>query len=168
MSNNIKVEQVSQIEHIYKNSSSVIITHYHGLTVSDITNLRRSLRESGAGLKVVKNTLSKIAAKNAGFDMADELFAGPTALAYSSDPVSAAKIVMKFKKANDNLKVIGGILDNKILKLNEVERLSQLPSLDELRGKLVGLLNAPATKLVRVINTPAGNLARVTKAYAEK
>lgn len=163
-----KKDQVSQIEEIYKSSNAVVITHYHGLTVSEITQLRKNLREVGAGFKVVKNTLSKIAANNSGIDIKDDMFAGPSAIAYSEDPVAAAKGVMKFVKANDNLKVIGGLVDDKVLDVKEIEALAKLPSLDELRGKLVGLLQAPASQIARIVQTPAGQVARVIKAHADK
>ena len=148
---------VSELEKIYQDANSVIITHYHGLTVSQITNLRKALRENGASFKIVKNTLSKIAATNVKLTHDPEAFSGPTAIAYSKDPVAAAKGVVEFAKANDNLKVIGGIVNDKILNVGEVQQLAKLPSLDQLRGKIVGILQAPA-----------GSIARVIQAYSEK
>ena len=159
---------VSELEKIYQDSNSVIITHYHGLTVSQITNLRKALRENGASFKIVKNTLSKIAATNVKLTHDPEAFSGPTAIAYSKDPVAAAKGVVEFAKANDNLKVIGGIVNDKILNVVEVQQLAKLPSLDQLRGKIVGILQAPAANLVRIVQAPAGSLARVVQAYSEK
>lgn len=159
---------VSELEKIYQDSNSVIITHYHGLTVSQITNLRKALRENGASFKIVKNTLSKIAASNVKLTHDPEAFSGPTAIAYSKDPVAAAKGVVEFAKANDNLKVIGGIVNDKILNVVEVQQLAKLPSLDQLRGKIVGILQAPAANLARIIQAPAGSLARVIQAYSEK
>jgi large subunit ribosomal protein L10 len=163
-----KHEFVAALEDVYKNSNSVIITHYHGLSVSKITALRKSLRENGAGFKVVKNTLSKIAAKQAGLDSMSNLLKGPTAIAYSTDPVAAAKQVMEFAKANDNFKIIGGIVDNQILNADEVQQLAKLPSLDALRGKIIGVLQAPAAKIVGIVQAPASQLARVIQAYANK
>lgn len=159
---------VSDLEEIYQASNSVIITHYHGLTVSQLTALRRSLKENGASFKVVKNTLSKIAASNAKVQYDPEMFSGPTAIAYSEDPVAAAKGVVEFAKANDNLKIVGGIVNDKILDVSSIQQLAKLPSLDQLRGQIVGILQAPASKLARVTQAPAGALARVIKAYAEK
>ena len=159
---------VSELEKIYQDSSSVIITHYHGLTVSQITNLRKALRENGASFKIVKNTLSKIAATNVKLTHDPEAFSGPTAIAYSKDPVAAAKGVVEFAKANDNLKVIGGIVNDKILNVGEVQQLAKLPSLDQLRGKIVGILQAPAANLARIVQAPAGSVARVIQAYSEK
>ena len=159
---------VSDLEEVYQASNSVIITHYHGLTVSEITALRRSLRDNGASFKIVKNTLSKIAASNAKVEYDPKMFSGPTAIAYSEDPVAAAKGVVEFAKTNDNLKIIGGIVNDKILDVSSIQQLAKLPSLDQLRGKIVGILQAPASKLARVTQAPAGALARVMKAYAEK
>ena len=146
---------VSELEKIYQDSNSVIITHYHGLTVSQITNLRKALRENGASFKIVKNTLSKIAATNVKLTHDPEAFSGPTAIAYSKDPVAAAKGVVEFAKANDNLKVIGGIVNDKILNVVEVQQLAKLPSLDQLRGKIVGILQAPAANLARIVQAPS-------------
>lgn len=159
---------VSELEEIYKTSNSVIVTHYHGLTVSEVTKLRRSLRENGASFKVVKNTLSKIAASNVKLGHEPEIFSGPTAIAYSEDPVAAAKGVVEFAKTNDNLKIISGIVNEKILDVSAIQQLAKLPSLDQLRGKIVGILQAPASNLARVTQAPAGALARVIQAYAEK
>jgi large subunit ribosomal protein L10 len=159
---------VSELEEIYKASNSVIVTHYHGLTVSEVTSLRCSLRENGASFKVVKNTLSKIAASNAKLAHESEMFSGPTAIAYSEDPIAAAKGVVEFAKTNDNLKIIGGIVNDKILDVSSIQQLAKLPSLDQLRGKIVGILQAPASTLDRVTQAPAGALARVIQAYAEK
>lgn len=163
-----KKSQVSQIEEIYKSSNAVVITHYHGLSVSEITKLRNDLREAGAGFKVIKNTLSRIAAKNAGVNIEDVMFTGPSAIAYSGDPVAAAKGVMKFAKANDNLKIVSALVNGKVLEVKEIETLSKLPSLDQLRGKLIGLLQAPASQIARVVQAPAGQIARVIKAHADK
>ncbi|NRB10989.1 MAG: 50S ribosomal protein L10 [Rickettsiaceae bacterium] len=159
---------VAELEGIYKTSNSIIITHYHGLTVSEVTELRQTLRKNGAFFKVIKNTLSKIAVNNLQLDYDPELFSGPTAIAYSDDPVAAAKGVVEFTKSNDNLKVIAGIVNNQVLDVGKVKDLSKLPSLDELRGKIVGLLQAPATNIARVVNAPASQLARVIQAYADK
>lgn len=159
---------VSELETIYSESNSVIITHYHGLSVAQVTNLRKALRESGASFKIVKNTLSKIAATNAKISHDPALFAGPTAIAYSVDPVAAAKRVVEFAKTNDNLKVVGGIVNDKILNVVEVQQLAMLPSLDQLRGKIIGVLQAPAANLARVLQAPAGAVARVVRAHSEK
>ena len=163
-----KEEFIVGLEELYKQSSSVIVTHYRGLTVSEVTSLRRNLRKDGAGFKVVKNTLSKIAASKAGLDPVANLLSGPTAIAYSKDPVAAARNVVEFAKTNQKLKIVGGIVNNQILNKDEIQHLAELPSLDELRGKIIGILQAPATKMARVIQAPAAQLARVLQAFADK
>ncbi|MCC8369682.1 MAG: 50S ribosomal protein L10 [Rickettsia endosymbiont of Oxypoda opaca] len=159
---------VEELEKVYKESTSVIVAHYHGLTVSQISSLRESLKVKGAGFKVVKNTLAKIAANKAGLDGAVNLFAGPTAIAYSKDPVEVAKLVVDFAKSNDNLKIVGGIVNDQLLNEHSIRELSKLPSLNELRGKIIGLLQAPATKIVGVLQAPASSLVRVIQAYVNK
>ena len=163
-----KQEFVAQLEDLYKDSSSVIVTHYHGLTVAQITALRRKLRNNNAGFKVVKNTLSKIAASKTEVKSITDLFSGPSAIAFSKDPIAAAKIVVEFAKSNEHLKIIGGFVNGQILDSASVGQLAKLPSLDELRGKIVGLLQAPAVKIAGVLQAPAGQLARVVQAYANK
>lgn len=159
---------VEELEKVYKESTSVIVAHYHGLTVSQISSLRESLKVKGAGFKVVKNTLAKIAANKTGLDGAVNLFAGPTAIAYSKDPVEVAKLVVDFAKSNDNLKIVGGIVNDQLLNEHSIRELSKLPSLNELRGKIIGLLQAPATKIVGVLQAPASSLVRVIQAYVNK
>lgn len=159
---------VAELEKIYSDSRSVVVTHYHGLTVSEVTKLRRSLREQGAAFKVIKNSLAHIAANNVNIDHGKEMYSGPTAIAYSQDEITAAKAVVEFAKSNDNLKIIGGLVNNAVVDVQGINTLASLPSLDELRGKLIGLLQAPASKLARVVQAPAGSLARIFKAYAEK
>jgi large subunit ribosomal protein L10 len=163
-----KQKFVSELAEVYQQSGSLIVTHYHGLTVKQITVLRRSLREKGAGFKIVKNTLSKIAADNAGIKQISELFCGPTAIAYSEDPIIAAKTIVEFAKLNERLKIIGGIVDNQLLNVDEVKQIAKLPSLDELRGKIIGVLQAPATRIATVLQAPATGLARVLQAFADK
>ncbi|MFA1688918.1 50S ribosomal protein L10 [Candidatus Rickettsia barbariae] len=159
---------VEDIVNIYKESPSIIITHYHGLTVSQVSSLRELLKSKEAGFKVVKNTLAKIAANQTGLNSIVNLFAGPTAIVYSKEPVEMAKLVVNFAKANDNLKIIGGIVDNHVLAEHSIKELSKLPTLNELRGKIVGLLQAPATKVVGVLQAPSSSMARVIQAHASK
>ncbi|WP_341763773.1 50S ribosomal protein L10 [Candidatus Tisiphia endosymbiont of Beris chalybata] len=162
-----KHEFVRDFEEIYKSSSSVIITHYHGLTVSQITALRKSLKAKGVGFRIVKNTLSKIAASRAGFNDIASLLTGPTAVAYSKDPIDAAKVVVEFTKINESLKIVGGLVNNEILDGNAIRQLAKLPSLNELRSKIISVLQAPAAK-VGVLQAPASGLARVFQAYIDK
>lgn len=163
-----KKDFVSEIETICNESSAIIFTHYHGLTVSEITDLRRKLRGNDANFKVVKNTLFKIAAKNANVEIDESMNKGPIAIAYSKDPVGAAKGIIEFSKKNDSLQLISGVVDNAIIDVNAIKTLSKLPSLDELRGKIIGLLQAPATKVAAITQAPAAQLARVINSFANK
>ena len=144
------------------------LTHQNGLSVEETTALRLQMREAGAGFKVTKNRLAKIALKDTQFEPLSDLFNGPTAIAVSEDPVAAARVVVNYAKDNDKLTVVGGALGDKPLDVDAVNALAKLPSLDELRGKLVGLLQAPAGKIVGVLQAPGGQLARVFGAYAAK
>jgi len=163
-----KVTAVAEIEEIFRNNNSVIITHYHGLTVSDISKLRKELQEQCSGFKVIKNTLAKIAAKNIGITDADSLFVGPVGISYSKDPVGSAKAIANYAKAKGALKIVGGILDNNIVDSNVINTLSKLPSMNELRGKIVSVLQAPARNIACIAKAPAEQLARVIGAYANK
>lgn len=163
-----KTQLIDKLETIYRENSAVIVTHYHGLTVSNITNLRNSLSEVGATLLVTKNTLAKIAANNIGVSGFDQYLSGPVALCYSKDPVSAAKNLVEFSKKNQSLKIVGGLIDNNACDEAVINQLSKLPSLNELRSTIIGLINAPATKIARITSVPAEQLARVLKAYSEK
>lgn len=151
-----------------KEAGLVVVCHYQGLTVAEITNLRVKARAEGASFRVTKNTLSKLALKDTAYDNVSDLFTGPTAVAYSKDPIAAAKVLVNFAKDNEKLKVLGGAMGERRLQTQDVESLANLPSLDQLRGKLVGILQAPATKLVRLLQTPGGQVARVISAHAQK
>lgn len=163
-----KTEFIESLTEIFNNSSSIMVMHYHGLTVKDITNLRKTLKDSGAGIKITKNTLTRIASKNKGYDELLDLLVGPTALVYSNDPVTSAKNIVNFSKTNKNLKIIGGLVDGKKLDQNQIDILSKLPPLNEIRAKLVGLISAPASKVATLIQTPATNIARVLNAHISK
>jgi len=146
----------------------VVVTHQSGLTVHESMALRRKVREAGAGFKVTKNRLTRLALEGTKFQALQSLMTGPTALAFSEDPVAAAKVCVEFAKQNEKLTIIGGALGEQLLDVNGVQALAKLPSLDELRGKLVGLLQAPATKVAGVLQAPAGQLARVFSAYGSQ
>ncbi len=161
-----KHDVVSQMRDVLQNASLVLVTQQSGLTVDEVTGLRRSMRENQAEFKVLKNTLAQIAVKDTKLDGLTPMLKGPTALAYSADPIAAAKVVVKFANTNDKLKVIGGFLDGQILSEASVKALATLPSLDELRAKLVGLLQAPATKIARLAKEPGASVARVIAAKA--
>jgi large subunit ribosomal protein L10 len=164
-----KQESIESLKSVFADAGAVVVTHYMGLTVAEMTDLRLRLRKEGAAIKVVKNTLALKALDGKLGDKGDKLFTGPVAIAYGPDAVSAAKIAVQFAKENDKLKVVGGVLDQtNVLDENAVRALATLPSLDELRGKLIGLIQAPATKIAGVLQAPAGQLARVFNAYATK
>jgi large subunit ribosomal protein L10 len=146
----------------------MVVTHYSGLSVADMTDLRGQMREAGASFKVTKNRLTRLALKGTKFESITDLFLGPTAVAYSADPVAAAKVVVDYGKRNEKLVVLGGALDDRILDVNGIKALASLPSLDALRAKLLGMLNTPATRIAGVLQAPAGQLARVVGAHAAK
>jgi large subunit ribosomal protein L10 len=152
----------------FAGAGAVVVTHYMGLTVAEMTDLRGKLREQGAQLKVVKNTLAIKALDGSVGEAGDALFKGPVAIAFGSDPVSAAKIATQYAKDNEKFSVIGGLMGKEVLDQKSVTALATLPSLDQLRGKIIGLLQAPATKIAGVLQAPAGQLARVMGAYASK
>ena len=164
-----KQESIESLKSVFADAGAVVVTHYMGLTVAEMTDLRLRLRKEGAAIKVVKNTLALKALDGKLGDKGEKLFTGPVAIAYGPDAVSAAKIAVQFAKENDKLKLVGGVLDQtNVLDEAGVRALATLPSLDELRGKIVGLLVAPATKIAQLSTAPAAKLARVVQAYASK
>lgn len=163
-----KEELVTELSQSFAEAALVVVTQQTGLTVSESTELRSRMREAGAGYKVTKNRLAKLALAGTPYEPITDLFSGPTAIAYSADPVAAARVAVNYAKENDKLTVVGGAMGDTLLDENAVKALASLPSLDELRSKLVGLLNAPATKVAGVLQAPAGQLARVFGAYANQ
>lgn len=163
-----KSDAVAQLNAVFNEAGVVVVTRNLGLTVEQSTQLRQNMREAGASYKVAKNRLAKLALKDTDYEGIGEHLTGPTALAYSEDPVAAAKIAVEFAKANDRLEIVGGSMGAQLLDEAGVRALASMPSLDELRGKLVGLVNAPATKVAQVVNAPANKLARVFGAYGAK
>lgn len=163
-----KRELVSSLQDAFNASGSVVVAHYSGLTVADMEDLRVQMKEAGGYVKVAKNRLAKLALENA--DIADfgEFLTGPTVLTYSEDPITAAKISSKFAKSNDKYVVLGGAMGETKLEAKDVAALADLPSLDELRAKLAGLVKQPATKVAGVLNAPGGQIARVISAYSTK
>jgi len=161
-----KSEAIEALKGVFAESGAVVVTHYLGLTVAEMTDLRGRLRKEGASLKVVKNTLAQKALGVT--DGAGALFKGPVAIAFAKDPVSAAKVVTDYAKGNDKFVVIGAVMGETVLDAKGVGALATLPSLDQIRGQLIGLINAPATKVAGVLQAPAGQLARVFNAYATK
>ncbi len=161
-----KEELVTHYNGIFKDAGVIVVTHYSGLSVSEMDNLRSQMADVGGTVKVAKNRLIRLALAGTSGESISSLFNGPTAIAYSDDPVAAPKIAAKFAGENDNLVILGGIMDEIVLDVEGVNNLASLPSLDELRGKIIGLLNAPATKVAGVLQAPAGQLARVMGAKA--
>ncbi|MEQ9116137.1 MAG: 50S ribosomal protein L10 [Rickettsiales bacterium] len=163
-----KYEFVEKLNSDLKEASTVIVTHYHGLSVSEVTKLRREMHKQSAKFIVTKNRLAKIAIKDTNFSALEEHFTGPTAIAISEDPVSAAKVVVDFAKENENLKIIGGVANDSAVNVSQIKALASLPSIDELRAKLVALIQTPATNLARMASAPASKVARVVSAYSTK
>jgi len=163
-----KQQLVASLRETFSSSASIVVTHYAGLTVQQMTVLRRNMRAGGASLVVPKNKLAKIAVKGTPYEHLADLFKGPTAVSYSADPVAAAKTVVDFAKKNEKLVIIGGGLQDKALGQEAIQYLAKLPSLDGLRSSLLGIINAPATKVAGVIQAPAAQLARVFAAYAKQ
>ena len=152
-----KAELLSEMNGLISGSEAVVISHYRGLTVAEMGELRKKARELGAELRVTKNRITRLALKGTKFEGLDDLSKGPTIMAYSSDPISACKLCVQFAKENEKFLVVGGALSSGVLSMAEIERLATIPSMDELRAKIIGLLQAPGAAL-----------ARVTKAYSEK
>ncbi|MGA8155585.1 MAG: 50S ribosomal protein L10 [Rhodoplanes sp.] len=163
-----KKELVATLSEVFKASNVVVVAHYAGLTVAQMQTLRRQAKQAGASVKVAKNRLAKIALDGTNSAAIAPLLKGPTVLAYSGDPVAAPKVLSEFARANEKLVILGGALGNTALDADGVKALAALPSLDELRAKIIGLIQAPATKLAQVIIAPAAKVARVVQAYAAK
>ena len=163
-----KQEAIETLKGVFDTSGAVVVTHYLGLTVAEMTDLRGRLRNEGAKLQVVKNTLVQKALGGAIGEAGDALFKGPVAIAFAPDPVSAAKVATQYAKDNEKFTVVGGLMGQQVLDQASIKALASLPSLDQLRAKIIGLLQAPATKIAGVLQAPAGQLARVFNAYATK
>jgi large subunit ribosomal protein L10 len=163
-----KAEMVAELKQTFSESNVVVVTRNLGLTVAQSTALRNRMREAGARFRVAKNRLALIALEGTTYAPISEMLTGPTALATSSDPVAAAKVAVDFAKTNDRFEIVGGAMGDTLLDVNGVKALAELPSLDELRATIVGLIQAPATKIAQLVNAPAAKLARVVGAYAAK
>jgi large subunit ribosomal protein L10 len=163
-----KQEAIEALKGVFDTSGAVVVTHYLGLTVAEMTDLRGRLRQEGAQLKVVKNTLAQKALGGSIGEAGDALFKGPVAIAFAPDPVSAAKVATQYAKDHEKFTVIGGFMGQQVLDKSSVTALASLPSLDQLRAKIIGLLQAPATKIAGVLQAPGGQIARVLAAYAAK
>ena len=163
-----KAELIETLQTTLNDSTTVVVAHQVGMTVAESSDLRAKMREAGAGFKVTKNRIAKLALNDTPHTALESLFTGPTAIGTSTDPVAAAKVLVEYAKDNDKLTIVGGSMDGKALDKAGVEALAKLPSLDELRGKLVGILQAPAAKIARVTQAPAGKVARVIKARSDQ
>lgn len=163
-----KAESVAQLNAVFNEVGVVVVTRNLGLSVKQSTDLRSKMRDAGATYKVAKNRLAKLALKDTQYSGLEEYLTGPTALAWSTDPVAAAKAAVDFAKTNDKLEIVGGAMGSTQLDAAGIKALASMPSLDELRAKIVGLVNAPATKVATLVNAPASKLARVFGAYGAK
>lgn len=163
-----KQELVTKMNEVFSNTGVIVIAHYAGLSVAQMTELRSKMRDAGGQVKVAKNRLAKRALEGTEIEGITDLLTGPTCLAYSDDPVAAPKIAVNFAKDNENLVILGGAMGATMLDPAAVKSLASLPSLDELRGTLIGLIQAPASKIARVLSAPGGQLARVVAAKAEQ
>ena len=159
---------VQNLKSIIVENSLVLVFHYRGMSMTDMTDLRVQSFNSGCNIKVTKNRLTKLALKGSDKAALSEFFDGPTAIAYSSDPVQLTKLLTNFARNNSNLVILGGIMDNEILSVEKIEILSKLPSLEEIRAQLIGLISSPAQKIASVLTVPSGDLARVFNAYSNK
>jgi large subunit ribosomal protein L10 len=163
-----KADSVAALNAVFNEVGVVVVTRNLGLTVAQSTVLRGKMRDAGATYKVAKNRLAKIAALETPCAGIGDFLTGPTALAWSIDPVAAAKVVVDFAKTTDKIEIVGGVIGGVVLDVDGVKALATMPSLDELRAKLIGLVQAPATKLAQLSTAPAAKLARVFAAYADK
>ena len=152
-----KAQLLSELNELFSKAEIVVVSHYKGLTVKEVSELRDNIRKAGAGFRVTKNRITRLALKGTNFENLADLFKGPTAIAFASDPVSACKACVEFAKTNEKLIIVGGAMGTGVLSIDEIKKLASIPSMDELRAKIIGLLQAPGAQL-----------ARVTKAYSEK
>jgi large subunit ribosomal protein L10 len=163
-----KTELVATLNAVFKTTGVIVVAHNKGLTVNQVNDLRGKMSQAGATVKVAKNRLAKLALDGTDASGIKDLFTGPTMVAYAADPVSAPKIAAEFAKANEKFVVLGGALGKTVLDANAVKALAELPSLDQLRAKIVGMIQTPATRIAGVLAAPGGQLARVINAYATK
>ena len=163
-----KAEVVEDLNGVFAKAGSVVVAHYSGMTVAQMSDLRSRMRAAGASFRVAKNRLAVRALKGTPVEGIAHLFKGPTGIAVSSDPVAASKVAVAYAQDHELVVILGGAVGSTALDVNGVKALATLPSLDQLRGKIVGLILAPATKIAGVVQAPAGQLARVIGAYSKK
>ena len=152
----------------FSKTNSVFVTHYQGLTVNQIDELRSEMRKHGIMFKITKNRITKLALGESKFKKLENLFTGPTAVAFSEDAIMSAKILTKFAKKNSHLKIIGGIMEEEPLSVEDVEKIATLPTLDEARAKIVGILSTPAQKIMSILLAPASKIAILAHAKSKK
>ena len=168
MNKNKKKLYIEEMKNFFSKNSSVFITHYQGLSVKQIDELRSEMRKHGILFKITKNRITKLALKDSKFKKLENLFSGPTAVAFSEDAITSAKILTKFAKKNSNLKIIGGIMEEEPLSVKDVEKIATLPTLDEARAKIVGILTTPAKKIVSILLAPGAKIAILAHAKSKK
>lgn len=163
-----KKELVATLNQVFKSTGVIVVAHNKGLTVNQVNDLRNKMAQAGATVKVAKNRLAKLALDGTDAAGIKDLFAGPTMVAYAADPVSAPKVAAAFAKTNEKFVILGGALGKTVMDASAVKALADLPSLDQLRGKIIGLIQAPATRIAGVLAAPGGQIARVINAHATK
>ena len=168
MNKNKKKHYIEEMKTFFNNTSSVLVTHYQGLTVKQIDELRSEMRKHGVLFKITKNRITKLALEGSKYKKLENLFAGPTAVAFSDDAITSAKILTKFAKSNSNLKIIGGIIEEEPLSVEDVEKIATLPTLDEARAKIISILNSPALKILSILLAPGAKIAILSLAKSKK
>ena len=163
-----KKSYIEEMKTVFSKTNSIFVTHYQGLTVNQIDELRSEMRKNGILFKITKNRITKLALEGSKFQKLENLFSGPTAVAFSEDPITSAKILTKFAKKNTSLKIIGGLMENEPLSLEDVEKIATLPTLDEARAKIVGILATPAQKIVSILLAPGSKIAILALAKSKK
>jgi large subunit ribosomal protein L10 len=163
-----KKDMVASLHTEFANANTVVVVHYRGMTVEQLTELRKKMRVLGATLRITKNNLARLAVKGTQYEKLADMFVGPTAVAFSQDPVAAAKGVVEFTKNTENLIIVGGAANDDVMGPERVLALAKLPSLDELRAKLIGMITTPATRIACILQAPGAQIARVLNAYSQK
>ena len=163
-----KKNYIEEMKNFFYKTNSVLITHYQGLTVKQIDELRSEMRKHGIMFKITKNKITKLALEGTKFKKLENLFTGPTAVAFSEDAITSAKILTKFAKNNSNLKIIGGIMEEETLSVKDVEKIATLPTLDEARAKITGILATPAQKIISILLAPGAKIAILAHAKSKK
>ncbi len=168
MNKNKKKIYIEEMKDFFSKKSSILVTHYQGLTVNQIDELRDEMRKHGVLFKITKNRITKLALKDSKFKKLENLFSGPTAVAFSNDAITSAKILTKFAKKNSSLKIIGGIMEKEPLSIEDVEKIATLPTLDEARAKIAAILVTPAQKIISILLAPGSKIAILALAKSKK